>query len=124
MIAATTIPRKRFSLRKHFRDIIIPHKITISTYLFSFLLGTILTFPIFLCHLKIGIIKESSVKPLSKSRDYLISILPMKISFHIQTVIFYSYISSHLYFLKYSTISFLGFFTSYINGFAQKCFNS
>ena len=66
MIAATTIPRKRFSLRKHFRDIIIPHKITISTYLFSFLLGTILTFPNFLCHLKIGIIKESSVAPLSK----------------------------------------------------------
>ena len=30
------------------------------------LLGTILTFPNFLCHLKIGIIKESSVKPLSK----------------------------------------------------------
>ena len=46
----------------------------------TLLLGTILTFPIFLCHLKIGIIKESSVVPLSKSRDYSISILPMKIS--------------------------------------------
>ena len=41
--------------------------------------GTILTFPIFLCHLKIGIIKESSIAPLSKSRDY--SIFPIKISF-------------------------------------------
>ena len=49
----------------------------------TLLSGTILTFPIFLCHLKIDIIKESSVTPLSKSRDYSISILPMKISIYV-----------------------------------------